>query len=74
MIVSPDILRKELVSLLAQIDLQITEIKATAVEEGIRGEYLRDKNGNWPMIPLLSAKVQALSTLAQLNQYQNKER
>lgn len=68
MIVSPDILRKEMIALLTQIDLQIKEVERMARRKAIPVEQLRDNNGNWPMIPLLSAKVSAISTLAQLNQ------
>ena len=74
MIVSPDLLRKELVSLLAQIDGQIIEIKREARQKGLEPKELRTEDGNWVMIPLLAAKVSAISTLAQLNQYQKRER
>jgi hypothetical protein len=73
-IVSPDLLRKELVSLLAQIDGQIIEIKREARQKGLEPKELRTEDGNWVMIPLLAAKVSAISTLAQLNQYQKRER
>lgn len=67
MIVSQDVLRKELVSLLKQIDIQVVEIKKEADRHNIRPEQLRDNNGNWVLIPLLTAQVSAISTLAQLN-------
>lgn len=68
MIVSPDILRKETISLMSQIDAQIYEVKKEADRKNIPPEQLRDEHGNWVMIPLLAAKVNAISTLAQLNQ------
>lgn len=67
MIISPDILRKEMISLLTQIDSQIKEVEKEAHDKGIRPEQLREGNGNWPMVQLLSAKITAISTLAQLN-------
>ncbi len=72
MIVSPDILRKELLSLMAQIDAQIVEIERAAETRGVKPTQLRDNNG-WVMIPLLVAKVTTLSTLVNLNQ-QEKDR
>jgi hypothetical protein len=68
MIVSSDILRKELLGLMAQVDAQIREIEKTAETKGVKPEQIRDAVGNWSMIPLLSAKITALSTLVQLNQ------
>ncbi len=73
MIVSPDILRKELLSLMAQIDEQLVEVERTAETFGVKPTQVRDGTGNWVMIPLLVAKVTALSTLTQLNQ-QEKDR
>lgn len=68
MIVSPDILRRETISLMTQLDDLIREVKKAAFEKDIPPEQLRDDQGNWVMIPLLAAKVNAISTLAQLNQ------
>lgn len=67
MIVSPNELRKEMVQLLKSVDAQIKEIEQEAERFGIPPEKMRDSNGNWVMIPLLLAKVQAYSTLVQLN-------
>lgn len=66
MIISPDILRRDTIRLLKQIDEQIDEVNLQAVNKGIEGYQFRDGNGNWPMIPLLLAKTQAYATLVQL--------
>ena len=68
MIISPDILRKELLSLLTQIDLQIARLDEEAKMINLLPEQLRDYNGDWVMIPLWSAKSNVLSALVQLNQ------
>lgn len=66
MMISPDILRRDTVQLLNQIDAQITEVQEKARELDISPVAMRDNSGNWVMIPLLLAKVQAYSTLVQL--------
>jgi len=66
MIVSPDILRKETVALIKQIDAQIVEVKAEAQRLHLEPQELRDTSGNWVMNPLLLAKAMAYSTLVQL--------
>lgn len=64
--VSPDVLRKETVALIRDIEKQIAEIKKVADDIGIHPEQLRDKNSNWVMPPLLQAKAQAYNTLVML--------
>lgn len=64
--VSPDILRRETVQLINQIDRQIKEIREYATSIGTEPHKLRDNNGNWVMPPLLLAKAQAYNTLVQL--------
>jgi hypothetical protein len=54
------------VAVLNEIELQIKEVKKTALDRDVRPEQLRDDRGNWVMSPLLLAKVQALHTLVQL--------
>jgi hypothetical protein len=66
MVINDDILRRDTILLLKQIDLQINELLIRAEEAGHKGYTLRDANGNWPMIPLLLAKTQAYATLVQL--------
>lgn len=66
MIVTPDILRRDTLQLLKQIDRQIAEVNRHAEEMGIEGWQLRDADGNWAMTPLLLAKTQAYATLVQL--------
>lgn len=66
MIINEDILRREAVQLLRQIDQQIEEVKREAASLGIAPHLLRDSRGNWAMIPLLLAKTQAYSMLIQL--------
>ena len=66
MIINDDIMRRDTVQLLKQIDEQIEEVKRVAKEMGIEPHKLRDSNNNWVMIPLLLAKSQAYSMLVQL--------
>lgn len=63
MIVSPDILRRDTIQLINQIDAQIDEIKEEAQKMGIPPEKMRDTNNNWVMTPLLLAKTQAYASL-----------
>lgn len=64
--ISPDILRKETVQLIRQIDEQIQEVNRYAIDLGTQSHKLQDKNGNWVMSSLLLAKAQAYNTLVQL--------
>lgn len=66
MIINPDILRRDTVQLLKQIEAQIYEVEEEAKRMGIPREQLRDTTGNWVMIPLLLAKAQTYSLLTQL--------
>jgi hypothetical protein len=66
MIITQDILRRDTVQLLRQIDQLITEINRHAAQIGIEGYQLRDSSGGWVMTPLLLAKTQAYATLVQL--------
>jgi hypothetical protein len=64
--ISTDILRRDTIHLLRQIDAQIDVIKKEAHRLGVAVEQMRDNNGAWVMSPLLLAKTQAYSTLVQL--------
>lgn len=66
MIINTDILRRDTLALLKQIDAQIDEIQAEASMLDLPPEKLRDAYGNWVMGPLLLAKVQAYAILVQL--------
>jgi hypothetical protein len=66
MIISPDIMRRDTVQLLNDINTQIKEVKEEAQRKGFPPERMRDGNGNWVMSPLLLAKAQAYATLVQL--------
>lgn len=66
MIINPDILRKETIALLKQIDAQIDEVKTAANARGLRPEQMRDSSGSWVMSPLLLAKAQAHASLVLL--------
>lgn len=68
MIVSPDALRKDVVTLLKSIDAQIEEVEAEAQVNGILPQQMRDSKGDWVMNQLLLAKVTAYSALVQLNE------
>jgi hypothetical protein len=65
-IITQDILRRDTIQLLKQIDKQIAEVNSWAAELGIEGFQLRDTTGNWVITPLLLAKTQAYATLVQL--------
>jgi|tagenome__1003787_1003787.scaffolds.fasta_scaffold20990117_34 hypothetical protein len=67
--ISTDILRRDTIHLLRQIDAQIDVIKKEAHRLGVAVEQMRDNNGAWVMSPLLLAKTQAYSTLVQLQDY-----
>jgi hypothetical protein len=65
-IINPDIMRRDTVQLLNDINTQIKEVKEEARRTGVPSEKMRDSAGNWIMSPLLLAKAQAYSTLIQL--------
>lgn len=66
MIFNPDILRRDTIQLLKQIDAQINEVNKRAAEMEIESYQLQDSSGNWVMTPLLLAKTQAYAILVQL--------
>lgn len=66
MIINNDILRRDTIQLIRQVDQQIEEVNREARRMGIEAHQLRDGNNNWVMSPLLLAKVQAYSMLIQL--------
>jgi len=66
MIINPDIMRRDTVQLLNDINTQIKEVKEEAQRRGFSPEKMRDENGSWVMSPLLQAKAQAYATLVQL--------
>jgi len=66
--ISPDILRRDTVALIKQIDWQIDEVKGQAEVMGIQPYQLRNSDGTWPMVSLLQAKAQAYNTLVLLQQ------
>jgi hypothetical protein len=66
MIINRDILRRDTIKLIKQIDAQIAEVQEEATRMGIPPEKLRDTNNNWVMSPLLLAKAQAYSSLVLL--------
>lgn len=66
MIINADILRRETMALLRQIDAQIEEVKKEAQSMGVPPSTLRDSSGGWAMSPLLLARAMAYSTLVQL--------
>jgi hypothetical protein len=66
MIYSVNELRKETVSLIKRIDMQISEIEKLAKELKVDPHVLRHSDGTWPMAPLLAAKATAYNTLVML--------
>ena len=66
MIINPDILRRDTIKLMRQIDAQIKEVEETAQSLRVPPEKMRDTSGNWVMIPLLLAKTQLYASLIQL--------
>lgn len=68
MIITQDILRRDTVRLIKQIDAQIKEVEEEGQRRGMLPERVRDDNGSWAMSPLLLAKAQAYSTLVMLQQ------
>ena len=61
-----DELKQYLESLLRGLDEQISKIEETAAEMGIPGYTLRNADGSYVLPSLLSAKAQALHSLALL--------
>lgn len=66
--ISPDALRKETVTLLKEINAHITVVEKEAMLLNVKSERYRDDRGQWPMVPLLLAKVTAISILVSLNE------
>lgn len=66
MFINSEILRRETIQLVREIEEQIQEVKDEAHGMGIPTKKLRDGDNNWVMIPLLQAKAQAYSTLVLL--------
>lgn len=66
--VSPRELRKQIAATLRQVEAQIEEVELTAEDLGIPVAQVKDKEGNWPMIPLLQAKAVCYAALVELNQ------
>lgn len=64
--VSPDVLRKETVQLIKQIDKQIAEVEKYAKRLGVEAHELHSGSGSWALSPLLLAKAQAYNTLVML--------
>lgn len=68
MITSPNLLRKETVEIINQIDSLIEHYKEEAKRIDVALHTLCDSSGNLVLPPLLLAKVTAINTLVQLNQ------
>lgn len=72
MIVNQDLLRKETVALLSQVNRMIDEVKQEAEQRGTSPEKMRDMNGTFVMTALLQVKAQAISALVELNKKADK--
>lgn len=62
------LIREELIKCFRQLEAQIEEVDKEAHEMGIKSEQLRTPNGGWPMVPLITAKVQILHSFALLQE------
>lgn len=62
----PGLLRVELARAVGELDKQIEEVKKTAEGMGITPYQMRDANGGFVYIPLITAKATALAGLAQM--------
>lgn len=67
MMTSPDMLRKDTVHTLGQINKAIENLEGEAQNLGMEAHQLRDANNAQPLAPLLLAKVMAINTLVELN-------
>lgn len=67
MITSPDMLRRDTVNTLGQINSLIQDVEDRAKQLDIPSHEMRDANGTLELSALLLAKVTAISTLVQLN-------
>lgn len=68
--ISPNVLRKDTVMLIKQIDRQIDEVNKEAFRKNIEPSQVRDAAGGWSLAPMLLAKTMAYNTLVML---QNKK-
>lgn len=68
MITSPDMLRRDTVHTLGQINEIITDVEDEAKKLDIPPTKMRDASGGMVLTPLLLAKVMAINTLVELNQ------
>jgi hypothetical protein len=66
LVINEDILRRDTIRLMAQINAQIGEVEKEAKRRGIETYQVRDVTNNWVLIPLLQAKAQAYNTLVLL--------
>jgi hypothetical protein len=67
MITSPDLLRKETVASLSNINSMIKDLEDRAERIGTSPYRMRDSNGALELAPLLLAKIMAVNTLVHLN-------
>jgi len=65
-IISPDILRRDTIQLINQINAQIEEVEAQAKLNGVKPTSLVDHDGNFVLPPLLLAKATTYNTLVML--------
>jgi hypothetical protein len=60
------LLQQELRNLRAELNRQIHQVRMLAKEMDIEAAVLKDQSGNFMLTPLLAAKAQVLSALANL--------
>ena len=66
LVINDDILRRDTVRLIAQINTQIEEVTKSAQDMGCLPHQVRDADGGWTLTPLLQAKAVAYNTLVLL--------
>jgi len=66
--ISQDVLRKDTVALIRQIEAQIDQVVKYANGLGVSPYSLRTSEAGWAMAPLLQAKATAYNTLVLLQE------
>jgi len=68
LVINDDIIRRDTVRLITQLNAQIEEVTIQARKMECAPHQVRDANGGWALIPLLQAKATAYNTIVLLSQ------